>query len=97
MHFYAHTSESKDGTPLTETSGKWQPLARHLRNVADKAKELAEPVDFALAAEAELAGLLHDLGKYAERFQARTFSSRTNERTCVYTREDENCIARHQG
>ncbi|MCU0783265.1 MAG: CRISPR-associated helicase Cas3' [Verrucomicrobia bacterium] len=47
----------------------WQRLAAHLRNVANLAKQFAAPLG--LAAEAELAGLLHDLGKYAERFQAR--------------------------
>jgi len=44
-------------------------LATHLRNVASLARRFAEPLG--LADEAELAALLHDLGKYAERFQAR--------------------------
>ncbi|MGO8682854.1 MAG: HD domain-containing protein [Limisphaerales bacterium] len=39
----------------------WQPLAEHLRNVANLAKQFAVPLG--LPAEAELAGLLHDLGK----------------------------------
>jgi HD superfamily phosphohydrolase YqeK len=40
-------------------SGRWQPLAEHLRNVAALARDFATPLG--LAAEAELAGLLHDL------------------------------------
>ena len=44
-------------------------LRDHLQNVAHLAKQFAQPLG--LAREAELAGLLHDLGKYADRFQAR--------------------------
>jgi len=69
MTCYAHTANGPDGKPLPETSGYWQLLSVHLRNVADLAKRFAEPL--LLDKEAELAGLLHDLGKYAERFQAR--------------------------
>jgi CRISPR-associated endonuclease/helicase Cas3 len=47
----------------------WQPLNIHLRNVAQTAKKFAEP--FGCGDEAGIAGLLHDLGKYADRFQAR--------------------------
>lgn len=47
----------------------WQPLNVHLSNVARLAKGFGAL--FGLAAEAERVGLLHDLGKYAERFQAR--------------------------
>ncbi len=65
--YYAHTAEGPDGKRLAESS--WQLLAVHLRNVADLAKRFATPLG--LAAEAEMAGLLHDLGKYAARFQAR--------------------------
>jgi len=67
--FYAHTAEDENGNPLPESSGKWQPLATHLRNVAALARQFAEPMG--LAAEAEAAGLLHDLGKYSKRFQMR--------------------------
>jgi CRISPR-associated endonuclease/helicase Cas3 len=67
MTFFAHTAEDDQGKRLPED--KWQPLADHLRNVADLAKEFAGP--FNLSVEAELAGLLHDLGKYAARFQQR--------------------------
>ncbi|MCS7062501.1 MAG: CRISPR-associated helicase Cas3', partial [Methylacidiphilales bacterium] len=67
MTHYAHTAEDAHGNPLPEESGKWQPLDRHLRAVATLAKRFAEPLG--LAAEAELAGLLHDLGKYRPEFQ----------------------------
>lgn len=69
MKFYAHTAEGPDGKPLPETSGRWQLLKDHLLGVAERAKQFAAP--FGLSTDAELAGLLHDLGKYAERFQAR--------------------------
>lgn len=67
MDYYAHTAEGPDGKRLPERH--WQPLSQHLRNVADLAKRFAAP--FGLEREAELAGLLHDLGKYAIRFQRR--------------------------
>ncbi|NLH74672.1 MAG: CRISPR-associated helicase Cas3' [Verrucomicrobia bacterium] len=67
VRYYAHTAEDCDGKPLPQTH--WQPLAEHLRNVATLAKQFAAPMG--LAPEAELAGLLHDLGKYADRFQTR--------------------------
>jgi CRISPR-associated endonuclease/helicase Cas3 len=66
--YYAHTAVRADGTPERDTA-KWQLLSTHLRNVAELAKRLADPIG--LGAEAWLAGLLHDLGKYAKRFQAR--------------------------
>lgn len=59
MSFYAHTAEEADGTRLPESSGRWQLLSDHLRNVADLAKRFAAPLG--LSAEAELAGSLHDL------------------------------------
>ena len=67
MKYYAHTAVYA-GDPQLPAS-HWQPLAEHLRNVAALATQFAAPLG--LAAEAKLAGLLHDLGKYAERFQAR--------------------------
>ncbi len=66
MTYYAHTAKDKLGDCLSETH--WQLLKVHLRNVADLAKFFAAPLG--LAAEAELAGLLHDLGKYRNEFQA---------------------------
>lgn len=68
MTFYAHTAEDEQGRPLSESSGQWQPLHIHLRNVAVLAKRFAAPLNF--ENEAELAGLLHDLGKYRNEFQA---------------------------
>jgi len=71
MPYYAHTAEDADGTRLPEPSGKWQPLAEHLRNVSELAARFAAPMGPEAAAEARLAGLLHDLGKYSARFQSR--------------------------
>jgi len=66
MKFYAHTATLPDGK-LDPDQDHWQPLSEHLRNVALLAKEYATPLG--LPAEAELAGLLHDLGKYHPGFQ----------------------------
>ncbi|MDA8416476.1 MAG: CRISPR-associated helicase Cas3' [Betaproteobacteria bacterium] len=49
--------------------GRWHPLAQHLTGVANLAGEFAENILW--RDEVRLAGLLHDLGKYADRFQAR--------------------------
>ncbi len=59
MH-YAHSS---NGT------GRWHPLADHLSAVSRLAAEFSGC--FQWREEAALAGLLHDLGKYGVRFQAR--------------------------
>lgn len=67
--YYAHTAELSNGSQLPKQ--RWQPLADHLRNVAAMAKQFAAPIGASAETEAELAGLLHDLGKYAERFQLR--------------------------
>jgi hypothetical protein len=56
VKFYAHTADGENGEALPESTGKWQPLATHLRNVAGLAKKYASPLG--LPAEAELAGLL---------------------------------------
>lgn len=68
VKYYAHTAVNSDGKP-DPNPANWQLLFTHLRNVAELAKRFAEPLG--LAAEAWLAGLLHDLGKYAKRFQDR--------------------------
>lgn len=68
MNYYAHTAQGPDGRPDPDRS-RWQPLREHLFNVARIARCFAEP--FGLGDEAELAGLLHDLGKYSVRFQGR--------------------------
>ena len=68
MDYYAHTAEGPDGRPDKNRS-RWQWLRDHLVNVARIARRFAEPLG--LDDEAELAGLLHDLGKYSKRFQDR--------------------------
>lgn len=60
--FAAHSIE---GRPESE----WQPLAGHLRAVADLAA--ARGAKFGAGGAAALAGLLHDLGKYSAAFQRR--------------------------
>ncbi len=65
--FYAHSGRDDGGS--TGGYDGWQLLASHLNAVAKEAARFAKP--FGLEAEAHAAGLLHDLGKYAERFQAR--------------------------
>jgi CRISPR-associated endonuclease/helicase Cas3 len=67
MTYYAHTAGVENGARLPPESGQWQPLAEHLRNVAELAARFAAP--FGAAGEARLAGLLHDLGKYQPAFQ----------------------------
>lgn len=49
--------------------GEWHSLAEHLMSVSQLAMGFAG--NAAWGGEAALAGLLHDLGKYADRFQAR--------------------------
>ncbi|MEI7774964.1 MAG: CRISPR-associated helicase Cas3' [Verrucomicrobiota bacterium] len=71
MTYYAHTANRVDGKPAGVAS--WQSNKDHLRGVADLARQFAEPLG--LSTEAEVAGLLHDLGKYAARFQARLHDS----------------------
>lgn len=65
--YYAHTAEDEHGNRVTDQR-QWQPLAEHLQNVASLAAEFAKP--FGAAPEAYFAGLLHDLGKYRDEFQA---------------------------
>ena len=60
MNYYAHSLERK---PKEE----WQPLPEHLHNVAEKAKEFAEPFDS--GDWAWNAGWLHDIGKATNAFQ----------------------------
>lgn len=67
MIFYARTADDERGNPLSENSGHWQPLSAHLRRVAGLARQFATPLS--LADEAQLAGVLHDLGKYRSEFQ----------------------------
>jgi CRISPR-associated endonuclease/helicase Cas3 len=60
MPFYAHSANA---------ASLWHPLRAHLVSVANLARLRASTTPW--AGEAELAGLLHDLGKYADRFQRR--------------------------
>ncbi|HEV7670762.1 MAG TPA: CRISPR-associated endonuclease Cas3'' [Thermoanaerobaculia bacterium] len=60
MPFFAHSAPSRSD---------WEPLSHHLSEVAHRAEEFAAP--FGAGSEARLAGLLHDLGKYSERFVRR--------------------------
>jgi len=57
--FNAHSENAK---------GVCQTLANHLRGVAEKASGFAE--EFGAADEARATGLLHDLGKFRDEFQA---------------------------
>lgn len=60
--FFAHSG-------LLANQSDWQPLAEHLRSVSQLAAERAAP--FGGQQLAEIAGLLHDLGKYTDEFQRR--------------------------
>jgi CRISPR-associated endonuclease/helicase Cas3 len=62
MAYYAH---SVAGRPEEE----WEPLARHLAEVANGARSRGRR--FGAESLAELAGRIHDLGKYGPDFQAR--------------------------
>jgi CRISPR-associated endonuclease/helicase Cas3 len=59
MPFYAHSANWK---------GEWEPLAQHLDKVARLAAGFA--AEFGENQRAYAAGLLHDLGKYGDKFQA---------------------------
>lgn len=60
VSFWAH-SENGNGLGVRE------PLSEHLKHVAASAEEFAAA--FGAARQGYLAGVLHDLGKYAEKFQ----------------------------
>lgn len=72
MNYWAHSSELSE--PTAEGPLRWQPLCEHLDAVSELAARLAElarPGDCAFIADARLAGLLHDFGKYSDAFQRR--------------------------
>lgn len=60
--FFAHSTGNKTGND-------WQPLHEHLIDVSERAGQFGAV--FGAERAAGLAGLLHDLGKYTEAFQAR--------------------------
>lgn len=62
VRYYAH---SKDGLDETE----WQLLIDHLKTTSELAAEMGQV--FGIADLAHVAGLLHDIGKYSQEFQAR--------------------------
>ncbi|HEV7867775.1 MAG TPA: CRISPR-associated endonuclease Cas3'', partial [Chthoniobacteraceae bacterium] len=68
MTYYGHTAVDAEGKPDPNVD-RWQTLAAHLEAVARTAAGFAYPIG--MEGEAELAGSLHDVGKYAARFQAR--------------------------
>ena len=53
----------------SETDKKEQPLLEHLKNVSELSKKFAECLN--LSDYAEIIGMLHDIGKYSNRFQQR--------------------------
>lgn len=62
-NFFAHSTGLRDFSD-------WQPLATHLLNVAELARQKAIETGWTLLPEAAFAaGLLHDLGKYRPEFQ----------------------------
>lgn len=67
MTYFGHTADDESGNRLPKQF--WQLLLTHLLEVAKRASDFARPMQ--MEAEAEIAGLLHDLGKYAIRFQRR--------------------------
>ncbi|KQZ84767.1 CRISPR-associated protein Cas3 [Mesorhizobium sp. Root157] len=65
--YYAHSTDNVG-------RADWQVLSEHLEAVASLAESFGTRADIGRAAR--LAGLLHDLGKYTPRFQARLAGSR---------------------
>jgi CRISPR-associated helicase Cas3/CRISPR-associated endonuclease Cas3-HD len=65
MKYFAHT----DPLNRSQEEGCWHLLSDHLRGVTKLAVQSAKK--FGMESQAMLAGLLHDLGKYGDLFQAR--------------------------
>jgi len=62
QRFFAHSG-------LDPAKSDWQPLSEHLIGVGERARLNAD--HFGAGALGQVAGLLHDLGKYTDGFQAR--------------------------
>ena len=60
--YYAHTTDNPD-------KHDWQPLIQHLVQVAERSSSFAS--DFKADEFAYASGLLHDIGKYSDKFQRR--------------------------
>lgn len=60
--YYAHSHPD-----FPDDRSKWQPLDRHLRKVAERARQASSKVG--LPEMGELMGLLHDIGKHSTAFQ----------------------------
>ena len=84
MKYYAH---SLPGKPAAE----WQVLEDHLRNVAELARQFAEP--FGAAEWAYAAGIVHDIGKYSREFQEMLIGSADNETSSEHTRGPDHSSA----
>ena len=71
MKYFAHSDPK--GRSCDDPDGEWQPLAAHLRQVADFAERFAAEAGAspALIRRARALGLLHDSGKYSLDFQRR--------------------------
>ncbi|MFA5663655.1 CRISPR-associated helicase Cas3' [Castellaniella sp.] len=67
MQYFAHSAVDK-------SQEQWQLLATHLSNVGDIASTFASV--FGAADAGKVIGLLHDLGKYTQEFQARLHGQR---------------------
>ena len=68
--YWAHSDPDK--LPPHDPRAKWQPLCEHLENVAALSAQLAQgarPNDEPFRLAAEMAGRLHDFGKYTDCFQ----------------------------
>lgn len=68
--YYAH---SLGGKPPSE----WQPLEKHLKNVAKLSRSFADA--FGAGDWGYLSGLWHDIGKYSDEFQQKLYSQEGND------------------
>jgi CRISPR-associated endonuclease/helicase Cas3 len=90
--WYAHSLQEY-------SKSEWHLLAVHLTSVAELSARRAEK--FGAERAAALAGILHDLGKYTERFQARLeggppvdhATAGAREAIAIATNADDHCIA----